>query len=186
MVSSLKKALGGNKRTEVVSQVSVSSAPPPEQQLTQPSEILTSRALTFRDPETGAILIQTQLLQVLTFDLWPIFWNDWDAFHLQDDPPNPDVYEGEGLIVPPDELAPPQLGLEPPDLASILADPPGPHLAMEDEMDDSTVVSVAANQFAGTTINLQDLEWTRAIYDVQFGNKCLNTFYQVSLISRHL
>ena len=30
-----------------------------------PNEIMTSRAITFRDPETGAIYVQTQLLQVL-------------------------------------------------------------------------------------------------------------------------
>lgn len=29
-----------------------------------PNEIMTSRAITFRDPETGAIYVQTQLLQV--------------------------------------------------------------------------------------------------------------------------
>jgi hypothetical protein len=36
-----------------------------EERLVNPNEILTSQAITFRDPETGAILIQTQLLQVI-------------------------------------------------------------------------------------------------------------------------
>lgn len=41
------------------------SAAAAEERLVNPNEILTSQAITFRDPETGAILIQTQLLQVI-------------------------------------------------------------------------------------------------------------------------
>ena len=37
----------------------VSSGP-----LINPNEVMTSRAITIRDPETGAVYVQTQLLQV--------------------------------------------------------------------------------------------------------------------------
>lgn len=32
--------------------------------LVNPNDVMTSQAITFRDPETGAIYVQTQLLQV--------------------------------------------------------------------------------------------------------------------------
>ena len=45
----------------ITSTLCSSSAP-----VINPNEIMTSRAITFRDPETGAIYVQTQLLQVGT------------------------------------------------------------------------------------------------------------------------
>ncbi|KAK2161013.1 hypothetical protein NP493_1608g00035 [Ridgeia piscesae] len=50
-----------------------------------PNEIMTSRAITFRDPETGAIYVQTQL--------------------LQDDPPDPEVYSDDASLDTTDQSA---------------------------------------------------------------------------------
>ncbi|CAH1785531.1 unnamed protein product [Owenia fusiformis] len=95
------------------------------------NEVLTSRAITFRDPETGATYVQTQL--------------------LQDDPPNPEVYsrDADAAYATAGEVA---VTLLPSTDTDSLALTVLPSNIRDQDVDAAKV------QFTGTTINLQDLE----------------------------
>ncbi|CAI9740110.1 finger ZXDC-like [Octopus vulgaris] len=81
------------------------------------SDNLPPHGITLRDPETGVTYVQTQL--------------------LQDDPPNPEMYPGDGSLVT-------DLALH--DASSNTA------------ADSASEHGASSTEFTGTTINLQDLE----------------------------